>query len=63
MVEDYLNAHPGKEFSPSALGKALDRSAGAVNNALEKLASDGYAVKTAQAPKRFKISISQSANS
>lgn len=55
MVEDYLHAHPGEEFSPVAIGKALDRSAGAVNNALEKLVDGGYATKTKQAPKRFAI--------
>lgn len=55
MVEDYLRTHPGEEFSPNAIGKALDRSSGAVNNALEKLATDGYAVRTQNKPKRFAI--------
>lgn len=55
LVEDYLNDHPGKEFSPNAIGKALKRSSGAVNNALEKLVGDGYAVRTKDAPKRFAI--------
>jgi predicted transcriptional regulator len=55
LVEDYLSDHPGEEFSPSAIGKALDRSSGAVNNALEKLVLDGYAVKTKEAPKRFAL--------
>ena len=55
MVEDYLRTHAGEEFSPNAIGKALDRSSGAVNNALEKLAIDGYAVRTQDEPKRFAI--------
>jgi predicted transcriptional regulator len=55
MVEDYLRTHAGEEFSPSAIGKALDRSSGAVNNALEKLVTDGYAVRTKDKPKRFAI--------
>lgn len=55
MVEDYLRTHPGEEFSPNAIGKALDRSSGAVNNALEKLVTDGYAVRTQDKPKRFAI--------
>ncbi|MGB6163280.1 MAG: MarR family transcriptional regulator [Pseudonocardiaceae bacterium] len=53
MVEDYLAEHPGEQLSPSAIGKALNRSSGAVNNALEKLVADGYAVQTQDKPKRF----------
>lgn len=53
MVEDYLNEHPGEQFSPNAIGKALNRSAGAVNNALEKLVLDGYAEQAQERPKRF----------
>jgi biotin operon repressor len=53
MVEDYLAEHTGEQFSPGAIGKALNRSSGAVNNALEKLVADGYAVQTQDKPKRF----------
>ncbi|MBB5157430.1 MarR family transcriptional regulator [Saccharopolyspora phatthalungensis] len=53
MVEDFLTEHAGEQFSPNAIGKALNRSAGAVNNALEKLVADGYALKTQNSPKRF----------
>lgn len=53
LVEDYLREHPTEEFSPNMIGTALDRSSGAINNALEKLVEDGYAIKTCQAPKRF----------
>ncbi|MBQ0923069.1 MarR family transcriptional regulator [Saccharopolyspora endophytica] len=56
MVEDYLTAHPGAEFSPGQIAKALDRSAGAVNNALHKLADEGYAHQTQTSPKRFAAS-------
>lgn len=55
MVEDYLAEHPSEQFSPSAIGKALSRSSGAVNNALDKLVADGYAVQTQERPKRFAI--------
>lgn len=55
MVEDFLRANPGKEFSPNAIGKALDRSSGAVFNALVKLVGDGYAVQTQDKPKRFAL--------
>lgn len=53
MVEDFLGEHRGQEFSASTIGKALGRSSGAVNNALETLVKIGYAVKTQDAPKRF----------
>ena len=53
MVEDYLTEHRGEWFSPSAIGKALGRSSGAVSNALDKLVADGYAVQTQEKPKRF----------
>ena len=53
MVEDWLRDHAGEEHSPSAIGKALGRSSGAVANALNKLVADGYAVQTQDKPKRF----------
>lgn len=55
LVEDYLRDRPGQEFGPSQIGKDLNRSSGAVNNALEKMTSKKVAVKTQAAPKRFSI--------
>ncbi|OXM44512.1 hypothetical protein [Amycolatopsis alba] len=55
MVEEYLTEHQGEDFGPAKIGKDLGRSGGAVNNALEKLVADGYAIKTCEAPKRFAI--------
>ncbi|GLY68728.1 hypothetical protein Atai01_53470 [Amycolatopsis taiwanensis] len=55
LVEQYLTEHPGESFGPAKIGKDLGRSGGAVNNALEKLVADGYAIKTCEAPKRFAI--------
>lgn len=55
MVEDYLRDHKGEEFGPTAIGKALNRSSGAVNNAMEKLVAEGYAVQTQATPKRFAL--------
>lgn len=62
LVEEYLTDHPGESFGPANIGKDLSRSGGAVNNALEKLVADGYAIKTCEAPKRFRISAGQSAD-
>ena len=55
LVEDYLRDRPGQEFGPSQVGKDLNRSSGAVNNALEKMTTLGVAVKTQEAPKRFSL--------
>lgn len=60
MVEDYLAEHPDEQFSPSAIGKALNRSSGAVNNALDKLVADGYAIQTQDRPKRFRMNATAS---
>ncbi|PSL51376.1 winged helix DNA-binding protein [Saccharothrix carnea] len=54
MVEDYLRDNSG-EFSPNAIGKALDRSSGAVHNALEKLVESGYVVRTSDKPKKYSL--------
>ena len=55
MVEDFLRDHAGQDLSPSKIGKDLNRSAGAVHNALEKLVDAGYAVRTSDKPKRFRM--------
>ncbi|UOX88414.1 hypothetical protein MUY14_43175 [Amycolatopsis sp. FBCC-B4732] len=55
MVLGFLQAHPGEEFGPAKIGVELVRSSGAVNNALEKLVTNGLATKTCEAPKRFTI--------
>ncbi|MFI7122678.1 hypothetical protein [Amycolatopsis sp. NPDC049868] len=55
LVEEYLTDHPGESFGPAKIGKDLGRSGGAVNNALEKLVTDKYAIKTCEAPKQFAI--------
>jgi predicted transcriptional regulator len=58
LVEDYLHDHPADASGPGAIGKALNRSAGAVNNALEKLVEIGYAQRVQDTPKRFQFNAS-----
>lgn len=56
MVEDFLREHPGQEFGPVEIAKALGgKSSGAVSNALDKLVVNGTAVKTSDRPKRFAL--------
>lgn len=54
LVEDHLRDQPG-DVTPNAIGKALNRSAGAVHNALEKLVESGYAVRTSDKPKKYAL--------
>lgn len=53
LVEDFLSEHPGEAFGPSAIGKALGRSSGAVANALDRLVEKKVAVLTSEKPRRF----------
>jgi hypothetical protein len=55
LVEDYLREHPATEHSPTAVGKALSRSSGAVANALERMVTAGWAQRTSDKPKRYRI--------
>ncbi|MDX8053774.1 MarR family transcriptional regulator [Lentzea sp. BCCO 10_0798] len=62
MVEDFLGDHPGEEFGPTAIAKALGgKSSGAVSNALDKLADAGTAMKTNDKPRRFALASTQQA--
>lgn len=54
LVEDFLRDNDG-EFSPNAVGKSLERSAGAVHNALERLVEAGTAVRTSDKPKKYAL--------
>jgi hypothetical protein len=62
MVEDYLRDHPGEEFGPTAIAKALGgKSSGAVSNALDKLVEATTVVKTKESPKRFALAPAEQA--
>ncbi|WP_405160773.1 hypothetical protein OG203_30935 [Nocardia sp. NBC_01499] len=55
QVEDHLRDHPNDEFSPHQIGKELERSSGAVHNALVKLTASGIATQTSDTPKKFRL--------
>jgi predicted transcriptional regulator len=61
MVEDYLRDHPDGEFGPTKIGHELGRSTGAVGNALERLVTAGYAVRTNDRPKRYALATAATA--
>ncbi|MBO2465385.1 MarR family transcriptional regulator [Actinomadura violacea] len=52
-VAAHLTAHPGAEFTPHEVAKVIGHSAGAVSNALDRLAEDGDAELVCERPRRF----------
>ena len=50
-----------EEFGPAAIAKNLDRSSGAVSNALDRLVAKGIAVQTKASPKRYALAPSERA--
>lgn len=55
LVLEYLIAHPSDDLGPTAIGKALARSQGAVANCLSKLAGSGDIVQTSDKPRRYRL--------
>jgi predicted transcriptional regulator len=55
LVLACLAERPGQALSPTAIAKTLDRSAGAVANALRVLAGQGAVVQTQAKPRRYAI--------
>jgi DNA-binding MarR family transcriptional regulator len=55
LVLAYLAARPGESFGPSAVGKALGRSGGAVSNALAAMAVRGQVTQVGDKPRRYQI--------
>jgi hypothetical protein len=55
MVEAFLRKHPDESFTAYRIGQKLDRSSGAVTNALVKLASRGTAELTVDEPRTYQL--------
>lgn len=53
QVAQFLTDRPGQDFTPSTIARELQRSAGAVGNALAVLVKRGEADQTATKPQRF----------
>ncbi len=54
LVLDHLKQHPRVEVTSTELSHKLNRSNGAIQNALEKFAKQGTAVRTSDAPRRYR---------
>jgi predicted transcriptional regulator len=55
LVLEYLTDHSGTEFTAPALSKVLERSSGAIANALARMARKGAVEQTCTAPKRYQV--------
>lgn len=56
MVAAALAARPDVDYSPTMLSHLLGgRSSGAIANALERMVAKGAAVRTCEAPKRYRV--------
>jgi DNA-binding transcriptional ArsR family regulator len=55
LVLEYLAGRPTEAFGPSALAKALGRSAGAISNSLDAMAIRGQVDLVADKPRRYRI--------
>jgi predicted transcriptional regulator len=55
LVAAYLAQRPDQALSATAIAKSLDRSAGAIANALQVLASQGRVIQAHTSPRRYRI--------
>lgn len=53
QVEEHLREHPDRAWTPTAISKVLNRSAGAINNACVKLSESGAVIAFTDKPIRF----------
>ena len=58
MVEDFLREHPGESFGPSQIGKVIERSSGAIANALVTMHAVGVVERTQDKPLRYRFASS-----
>lgn len=56
LIVEHLKTCSGQALSPGALRKAIGHSAGAISNALRKLADKGEVQEISSKPKRYSIS-------
>ncbi|MER6572951.1 helix-turn-helix domain-containing protein [Streptomyces sp. NPDC001093] len=54
LVIDHLNAHPGESFTATRISRVIDRSSGAVANALVTLATQGLIERVTDRPRTYR---------
>ncbi|PGH47132.1 helix-turn-helix domain-containing protein, partial [Streptomyces sp. Ru87] len=54
MVIEHLAAHPGEAFTATKISRVIEKSSGAIANALEKLVNQGIAEQVSDRPRTFR---------
>lgn len=54
LVAEYLTSHPGEAFTATRISRAIDRSSGAIANALVTLAKQGLAEQVGDRPRTYR---------
>ncbi|MGW1913245.1 hypothetical protein ACWCQS_21545 [Streptomyces sp. NPDC002076] len=54
LVIDHLNAHPGESFTATRISRVIDRSSGAVANALVTLSTQGLIEQVTDRPRTYR---------
>ncbi|MGW9079767.1 helix-turn-helix domain-containing protein [Streptomyces kronopolitis] len=55
MVIDHLHAHPEEAFTATRISRIIEKSSGAIANALDKLVSQGIAEQVNDRPRTFQL--------
>lgn len=62
LVLEHLTEHPGVEFTSTELSHKLNRSNGAIQNALEKFTGQGKVTRTSERPRRYRYAKGKTAS-
>ncbi|MFF4501575.1 helix-turn-helix domain-containing protein [Streptomyces sp. NPDC001401] len=57
LVTDHLNAHPGEAFTATRISRMIDRSSGAIANALATLARQGLVEQVTDRPRTYRAAM------
>ncbi|MCC9738487.1 hypothetical protein [Streptomyces sp. MNU89] len=58
MVIDHLTAHPGEAFTATKISRQIEKSSGAIANALATLAAQGVAEQVSEKPRTYRLATS-----
>ncbi|MET9087517.1 helix-turn-helix domain-containing protein [Streptomyces sp. NPDC004237] len=59
MVIDHLSAHPGEAFTATGISRVIEKSSGAIANALDKLANQNIAEQVSDRPRTYRLAAPQ----
>ncbi|KOV55816.1 hypothetical protein [Streptomyces sp. MMG1121] len=55
LVIDHLRAHPDEAFTATKISRVIEKSSGAIANALDKLVKDGVADQMSDRPGTYRM--------